>query len=324
MRRPLLLFLLGLALPAAAQDKTWRLGLLTPATSVTWTSEVPGSIRGTTLPVLAAGGFVEGRNLQVVGRAADGDPRRLPDLARELAEERVDVVIVVGALAASAVAAAAPSTPIVLSFAGEDPVETGHARSLARPGGKTTGIFFRGLETDAKRLELLAEAMPKARRLGFLAGPTLEPARAELLALTAARLGVELTTRTARGAADYADAFAGLRADGAAGVLIQATTVFGSDAAIFAPIATGQGMPTICEWDYMARQGCVIGFGPDLVTLRRRTGDYVVRILRGADPGELPIEQPDRFTLAVNLRVAGQLGLALGPSFLARADEVIE
>ena len=107
-------------------------------------------------------------------------------------------------------------------------------------------------------------------------------------------------------------------------MLVQATTVFGGDAPIFSPLAARNGMATICEWDFMARQGCVIGFGPDLLALRRRTGDYIVRILEGADPGKLPIEQPDRFTLAVNLRAAAELGLEIPPTFLARADEVIE
>jgi ABC-type uncharacterized transport system substrate-binding protein len=323
MRRGLVIAVLALALPAAAQEKMWRLGVLTPGSS-TWDSEGPGSFRTTTLPVLAKGGFVEGRNLMLVARAAGGDPSRLPGLAREVADERVDVVIAVGGAAASAVMAAAPSTPIVMSFASEDPVQMGHARSLARPGGKVTGIFFRALETDAKRLELLAEAMPQARRFGFLAAPTLEPAHADLLARTAARLGIELTTRRVHGAAEYADAFASMKQAGAAGVLVQATTVFGSDAPIFSPIAARYGLPTMCEWDYMARQGCVIGFGPDVIALRRRTGDYVLRIFKGADPGELPIELPDRFTLAVNLRAAARLGLELAPTFVARADEVIE
>jgi putative ABC transport system substrate-binding protein len=306
---------------AAAQDKVWRLGYLTPGSAEVGGS---GSIRAATLPVLAERGFVEGRNLMLVPRGAEGEVGRLPALARQIAEEHADIVIAVGLLATGAMVAASPRTPIVMSFAGEDPVEAGYARSFARPGNKVTGIFFRAVESDAKRLALLAEAMPRARRLGFLAGPALEPARAELLARTASQLGIELTVRTARGRADYAEAFAALKAAGAEGVLVQATTVFGVDAPIFAPLAASHGMATICEWDHMARQGCVIGFGPDLLALRRRTGDYVVRILKGTDPGELPIEQPDRFTLAVNLRAAAELGLKLPPSFLARADEVIE
>jgi putative ABC transport system substrate-binding protein len=319
MRRQLLPLLFVLALPAAAEEKVWRLGVLS-----TGAERASGSVRPTALPILAERGFVEGRNLVVILRAAEGDVARLPDLARNLATERPDVVVTVGLLATAAMAAAAPATPIVMSFAGEDPVEAGLVRSLARPGGKVTEIFFRATESDAKRLELLAEAMPHARHLGFLAGPDLSPARAELLARTASRLGVTLTTRTAQGRADYAEAFAALKAAGAEGVLVQATTLFGGDAAIFGPLAAGHGMATICEWDSMVRQGCVIGFGPDLRTLRRRTGDYVARIFNGTDPGELPIEQPDRFTLAVNQRAAAQLGLALPTTFLARADEVIE
>jgi putative ABC transport system substrate-binding protein len=305
---------------ASAQEKVWRLGVLTPGIE----GSGPASVRASTLPVLAERGVVEHRNLIMITRGAEGDVERLPELAREIAAEQADIVIAVGLLATGAMLAAAPATPIVMSFAGDDPVEAGYARSFARPAGRVTGIFFRAVESDAKRLALLAEAMPRARRLGFLAGTTLEPSRVELLAQTAAGLGIELTTRTVHGRADYAEAFAAFKSAGAEGVLIQATTLFGGDAPIFSPIAAGHGLATICEWDSMAREGCVIGFGPDLLSLRRRTGDYVARILKGADPGELPIERPDRFTLAVNLRVAAALGIVLPPSFLARADEVIE
>src|SRR5262249_48632112 len=147
-------------------------------------------------------------------------------------------------------------------------------------------------------------------------GPTVEPVRMELLARTASRLGVALTTRTAQPRpGDYEAAFAAFAAEGIGGVLVQGTTLFGRHAPVFGPIAARRRVATICEWDYMARDGCVIGFGPDLVALRRRTGEYVARIFNGADPGELPIEQPDRFILAVNLTAARQLGLELPATF---------
>jgi putative ABC transport system substrate-binding protein len=313
--------LLVLALPASAQEKTWRLGFLTPGAAG---GDAPGSIRGTTLPVLAEQGFVEGRNLMFVPAPADGYLERLPHQADMLAQQQVDVIITVGTLATRAALRAAPGTPIVLSFAGEDPVEAGLARSFARPGGAVTGIFFRALENDAKRLELLAEALPAAGVLGFLAAPTLEPARADLLAQTAAKLGRSLNTRIAQGADDYAAAFEAFRAAGAAGVLIMGSTIFGRDAALFSRHAAERGIATMCEWDYMAREGCVLGFGPDVVALRRLTGEYVVRIFKGENPADLPIQQPDRFTLAVNTRAAAQLNLQLPPALLARADEVIE
>jgi putative ABC transport system substrate-binding protein len=241
-----------------------------------------------------------------------------------LAQQQVDVIIAVGNLAARAALRAAPGTPIVLSFAAEDPVEGGLARSFARPGGTVTGIFFRAVENDAKRLELLAEALPAAGVLGFLAAPSLEPARADLLAQTAAKLGRSLNTRIARGLGDYAAAFEAFHAAGAAGVLVMGTTVFSRDAPLFSRYAADRGLATICEWDYMAREGCMLGFGPDVVALRRLTGEYVVRIFKGANPADLPIQQPDRFTLAVNTRAAAQLNIQLPLALLARADELIE
>jgi putative ABC transport system substrate-binding protein len=317
-----IVFFVGPAMfPSHAQEKTWRLGLLTPGAADLGT---PGSIRETTLRVLADRGFSEGRNLIYLPAAAGGDPSRLPQLAKMLAEQRVDVTIAVGTLAARAVMTASVGTPIVLSFAAEDPVEAGLAASLAHPGGSVTGIFFRAIETDAKRLELLSEALPTRRVFGFLAAPTLEAERSEILARTAAKLGVSLTTRTVQSVADYAGAFDAFRAAGAAGVLIMGSTIFSGDAPLFSQLATERGMTTICEWDYMARAGCTFGFGPDLVGLRRLTGDYVARIFNGAKPAELPIQLPDRFTLTVNLRVAAQLKLQFPTIFLARVDEVIE
>ena len=304
-----------------AQGKTWRLGFLTPGAVE---SNTPGSVRQTTLKVLADRGFSEGRNLVYLSAGADGNLTRLPELAKMLADQRVDVIIAVGTLATRAAMIASPSTPVVMSFSGDDPVKGGFADSLARPGGLVTGIFFRAIETDAKRLELLREAMPAARVFGFLAAPTLEPERSELLAVTAAKLGVSLATRVVQSPADYVAAFDAFHAEGAAGVLVMGTTIFSADAPILSLLATERGMATICEWGYMARAGCMLGFGPDLVGLRRLTGDYVVRIFNGANPAEMPIQLPDRFNLTVNLRVVAQLKLQLPTVFLGRVDEVIE
>ena len=238
------------------QARTWRLGLLTPGSAE---AIRPGSIRKTTLEVLSDRGFSEGRNLVYLPAAAEGNLSRLPELAGMLAEQRVDVIIAVGILAARAAMAAAPNTPIVFSFSSDDPVKEGFAVSLARPGGSVTGIFFRAIETDAKRLELLSEALPAARVFGFLAAPTLEPGRSELLARTAAKLGISLKTIVVQSPADYASAFEAFHAEGAAGVLVMGTTIFAPDAPTFSRLATERGMATICEWDYMARAGCMLG-----------------------------------------------------------------
>ena len=304
---------------ANAQGRTWRLGHLSPGYDATR----PGSIRTTTLQELSDRGFSEGRNLVYLSAAAEGDLSRLPELARMLAQQRVDVIIAVGIPAARAAMTAAPKTPIVLSFSGEDPVKEGLAVSIARPGGSVTGIFFRGIESDAKRLELLSEALPTARVFGFLAAPTLEAERSEGLARTAAKLGVSLKTIVVQSPADYASAFEAFHAQGAAGVLVMGSTTFASDAPSFSRLATERGMATICEWDHMAREGCMLGFGPDLVGLRRLTGDYVARIFIGENPAEIPIQLPDRFTLIVNRRIVAQLNLQLSTVFLARVDEEV-
>jgi len=159
------------------------------------------------------------------------------------------------------------------------------ARSLAYLGGTVTGIFFRGLESDAKRLELLSEALPAVRVFGFVAAPSLEPAREELLARTAAKLGVSIVTRVVHGSGDYAAAFDAFHAAGASGVLIMGTTIFGREAPLLSRLATERGIAAVCDWDYMAREGCTLGFGPDVVALRRLTGEYVARIFMGENPG---------------------------------------
>jgi putative tryptophan/tyrosine transport system substrate-binding protein len=307
--------------PVSAQEKVWRLGVLTPGAAEPTT---PGNIRNTTLAVLAERGFREGKNLVYLPAAADGDLSRLPELARTLADQRVDVIVAVSMLAARAAMAASPGTPVVLSFVGEDPVKAGLAESLSRPGGTVTGIFFRGIETDAKRLELLSQALPSARVLGFLATPTLEPERSELLARTAAKLGVSLTTRVVRGPAEYQAAFDAFQAEGVAGVLVMAHTLFASHAATFSRLASERTIATICEWDHMARAGCTFAFGPNLVALRRLTGYYVERIFNGAKPADMPIQLPDRFTLTLNLRAADHLKLTLPLTFLGSVDETIE
>ena len=317
---PILILIDLTTVSANAQGRTWRLGLLTPGSDE---GIRPGSIRKTTLQELSDRGFSEGRNLVYLSAAAEGNLARMPELARMLAQERADVIIVVGALAARAAMTAAPNTPIVLSFSSDDPVKEGFAASLARPGGSVTGIFFRAIETDAKRLELLSEALPTARVFGFLAAPTLEPERSEVLARTAAKLGVSLKTIVVQSPADYVSAFEAFHAEGAGGVLVMGTTILSSDAPSFSRLATERGMATICEWDYMARAGCMLGFGPDLIALRRLTGDYVARIFNGANPAEIPIQLPDRFTLTVNRRIVAQLKLQLSTVFLARVDEEV-
>lgn len=309
---------LSFAAPVAADERSWRIGFLTAGGSYL------GSVRSATMRALAENGYHEGRNLELVARWANGEPDRLPVLARELAAAKVDVIIAVSNAAIGAAALAAPDTPIVMSFAGRDPLADGFVKSYARPGGRITGIFMLAPEITEKRLQILQEALPAARRFGFLAAATTAPEQIEEMRKGSAALGLSLTVAVARGPADFAAAFARLRADGAEGVVVASHPFFSAESARLAAAALEHRLVTSCEWGFMARDGCTFGYGADLSRLRYRTGEYVARILRGADPAELPLEQPDRFEFVVNLRTAAALGLELPPGFLLRADEVIE
>ena len=314
--------LLSLALPAAAQDKVWRVGLLNGGGG----TQLPGaqlSWRAGVLLGLARNGYFIGNNLELVDRHAAGDADRLPSLAREIAAAKVDVVVAISDASVRAMLAATSATPIVM-VVGVDPVALGFVVSLARPGGMVTGLAFQTFEGDVKRLQLLHDAMPDARRFGYLRPPG--PSPAELLDEAARRLNIEVTTRSVDrlDQAAYEAAFAAMRGEGVAGVLIASTQALSSEAQQFGPIAQSFGLPTICEWEYMARIGCVLAYGHDLAASQCRVGEYAARILKGSAAADLPVEQPDAWKLTVNLGAAARVGVALPPSILARADEVIE
>jgi putative ABC transport system substrate-binding protein len=254
-----------------------------------------------------------------------GSPDKLPELARELIATRPDAVIAVSSWAIDAVQQASPTMPIVGSFIGVDPITAGYAASLARPGANITGIVMLAPELDGKRVGVLHEAFPQARRIAALArSDLLDAASLAEMKRAAAQAGIELLTVYAQGPEEFPAAFVQMREAGAQALAIASVPEFAGNAAVLAEQATASHLPTVCEWDWMAREGCLLGYGPDFTELRRRTADYVVRIFRGASPGELPMEQPTHFKFTVNLKTAGALGLTLPPSILAGADEVIE
>jgi putative ABC transport system substrate-binding protein len=280
-------------------------------------------MRGTTLPELARLGFIEGRNLVVEKRF--GTTEQLPALARELTATHPEVVLAVTAASIRALRQEARSTPIVGSFIGEDPIAAGFAQSLAHPGSNVTGIVMLAPELDAKRLDLLHEVVPGARRIAALAvSPQRDAASLAAMREVAGRDGVELLPFYAGSPGEYSTAFAAMRSSGADALEIVSAPEFFSDARALAALAVDAKLPTVCEWRSMAVDGCLVGYGPDFDALLRRTADYVARIFLGAAPGELPIEGPTRFEFAVNLKTAKALGLMVPQSTLARADEVIE
>jgi putative ABC transport system substrate-binding protein len=309
--------------PAVAQGlgKIWRLGVLTLPTSTD--SPVFQTFPSVVFPELAKRGYVEGANLVVEVRM--GPPDKLPELARELTATRPDAVIAVSSWAIDALRQASQTTPIVGSFIGVDPVAAGYAASLARPGGNVTGIVMLAPELDGKRVGVLHEAVPQARRIAALArSQQLDASDLAEMERAAAQAGIELLTVYARGPEEFPSAFVQMREAGAQALAVVSVPEFAGNASVLAEQATASHLPTICEWDWMAREGCLLGYGPDFTELRRRTAAYVVRIFGGASPGELPMEQPTHFRFIVNLKTAGALGLSLPQSILARADEVIE
>jgi putative ABC transport system substrate-binding protein len=229
----------------------------------------------------------------------------MPELAREAIATKPDVVIAVSTVAILAVKEASSTVPIVMSFIGEDPIAKGLAVSLARPGGSATGVAMMAAQLDGKRTGLLHEFVPAARRIAILTGrPPRHAEGAEEAQRVARELGLETDVFYADEPADYVAAFAGMRTARSEALVIISAPDFFRDAALLSRLALEAGLPTVCEWASMARDGCLIGYGPNFAALWRRPAEYVAQILRGAKPGELPIEQPTLFEFAINLKTA--------------------
>jgi ABC-type uncharacterized transport system substrate-binding protein len=321
MRRALIaLLLLAIGGTAFAQspERVYRLGYVSPG----FADNAFRAIRsvGTELARL---GFTEGQNLIIDARYADGVAQRLPELAREIARPRPDVIIASTIAAILAARDAAPGTPIVMAFAGEDPIAAGLVDSLAQPGSHVTGIALLATEMDAKRVELTAQALPGARRLALLA-PRAEQEGVHLALRAARLLDIDLAVVRAGNRQDYDTAFAEIATADVAGIIIGSWPTFFRDAADLAARAEALRLPIICEWREMALEGCLISYGPRVSALYRLTADYVARLFRGAQPEDMPIEQPTTFELVVNLKAAKALGVTVPDPLLARADEVIE
>jgi putative ABC transport system substrate-binding protein len=302
----------AISVHAQTPGRIYRLGHLSNAAdSAAFTRQI-------TLPELARLGFVEGRNLVFDMRV--GEPDTLPGLMRELLSGQPDAVVAVGP--AIAPAGAATRTVPVVTF-GFDPIELGLAASYARPGGNVTGVVILVAELEAKRLSLLLEAVPDRRRVAALV-PARNGPNETALRKAAAGLGVELLIFPAAAPSDYPAAFAAMRTQGAQALVIGATPQFQRDGKQLADLALEARLPTVCEWADMAHQGCLIGYGPSRIALRKRLADQIAQIFRGVAPGDIPIERPTVFEFALNLKIAKSLDLIVPPALLTRADDVIE
>jgi putative tryptophan/tyrosine transport system substrate-binding protein len=308
--------LLGQSLSAQAQTpgRVYRLGHLAN------TPFAANAAREIILPELAKLGFVEGRNFVFDPRV--GEAAAMPGLMIDLLAARPDVVIAVGEAAMVAAAASTRTVPIV-GF-GADAVLLGLAKSYAQPGGNVTGVSILIGELEVKRLSLLREAAPDRRRVAALVSATQRQFSEPAMRKAAAGFGIELLVFSVASSTDYPAAFAAMRAAGAEALLIGAAPELFRDGKQLAGLALEAKLPTMCEWAEMAHAGCLIGYGPNRVALRRRLAAQVALIFRGTAPGDVAIELPTVYEFALNQKIANALGVAIPLSVLAKADEVIE
>jgi len=314
--------LLAAPLAAEAQQaaKIARIGFLTPAADP--------RLREAFLQGLRDLGYVEGRNLVIEIRSAEGKFQRLPALAAELVALKVDVIVVGGTPAALAAKQATTILPIVVSAAG-DLVASGLVTSLTRPGGNVTGLSMLSSDLVGKCLELLKQAVPGVSRVAVLWQPGVldEHTEKDILkgAEVAARaLGVQLQFVEARGPKDFDRAFSEITRARSGALTVLPSSMFLSERRRLVDLAAKNRLPAVYFVREFVDAGSFMSYGPNLPDLSRRAATYVDKILKGAKPGDLPIEQPTKFELVINLKTAQALGLTIPPSLLQRADQVIE
>ena len=273
-------------------------------------------------------GYVEGRNVVIEYRSADGQLNRLPALAAELVALKVDVIVAPGTPAALAAKQATRTLPIVFPVA-VDPVQSGLVTSLARPGGNVTGLSAVAAELVGKCLEQLKQAVPGVSRVAVLWHPGGLGERTEKDMLkgadVAARaLGVRLQVVEARGPADFDRAFSDTTRARAGALTVLSSTMLLGERRRLVDLAARNRLPAVYPQREFVDAGGLMAYGPNVADLFRRAATHVDKILKGAKPGDLPIEQPTKFELVINLKTAKALGLTIPPSLLQRADQVIE
>jgi putative tryptophan/tyrosine transport system substrate-binding protein len=270
-------------------------------------------------------GYVEGRHIAIEYRWAEGKPERMRELADELVGLKVDVIITASSIYVEAAKRATSTIPIV--FIGHaDPVATGHVTSLARPGGNITGLSVVATEISVKSLELLKQAFPGFARVAVIFDPATPSHGPGLKTVEAAgpALGLQVQPVAVRSATEFDSAFSAIVQERADAVLVLTTPLFFAEAKRLAELAITHKLPSTFGPREHAEAGGLLSLGPDPIDLSRRGAIYVDKILKGAKPADLPVQQPTKFVLVINLKTAKALGLTVPQSFLARADEVIE
>jgi putative ABC transport system substrate-binding protein len=269
-------------------------------------------------------GWIEGRNVTIEYRWAEGRTERLAEFAAEFVRLKVDVIVTSATPPVVAAKQATSVIPIVFAAVG-DPVGTGLVTSLARPGGNVTGLSIQATDLAGKRLELLHEVVPGLRRLAIMANSGASPAVLEMAEVqtTARALGLEVVASEIRRLEDIAPAFEAFKGRAEALYVCNDPLVTTNRIRINT-LALGMGLPTMYNVREFVEAGGLMSYGPNFLDLFRRAADFADKILRGAKPADIPVEQPTKFELAINLKTAKALGVDVLPTLLARADEVIE
>jgi putative ABC transport system substrate-binding protein len=304
-------------LAQAQEGRIYRVAVISPASSPV------AQFKAVVIPELARLGFSVERNLSISYHV--GPEGEMPRLAAEAVATRPEVAVAATIAPVRAMLKASDTIPIVMSFVGDDPIQAGFAQSYAKPGGRVTGLTNQSQELDSKRLSILKEVIPGAKRIAALAKkPPRHVEAVEGMKRTARDLGVDLFVANVDSSAEYMAAFSAMKAEKCEGLVVVAAPDFLDDSPELARLALEAGLPTIGEFVSQSRDGFTLGYGVDREAFRRRTAPYVARILRGASPGDLPIERPTVLEFAVNLKSARALGIEMPQQILLRADEVIE
>jgi ABC-type uncharacterized transport system substrate-binding protein len=312
-----LLALVNLA-DAQQGSKISRIGYLNPRSG-------PGAREEAFRQGLRDLGYIEGKNIVIEYRWAAGNYDRLPALAAELARLKVDVYVTAATRPTLAAKEASGTTPIVMAEVG-DPVALKLVASLARPGGNITGLTVYSSELTGKRLQILKEVVPRAFRIGALASPP-STIYGELFVreteAAAGELGLQLRPQVAGDPSEFESAFAAFSKEKVHAVIVQISPVFMDHRKRIIELAAKRRIPVMYEDNMFPDAGGLMSYGPNHENLYRRAATYVDKILKGAKPADLPVEQPTRIELVINLKAAKQIGLMIPPNVLARADRVI-
>ena len=308
-----------IAARAQPTNKTARIGFLGSATAAGSSQSVRALWEG-----LTALGYVEGKNIIIEFRWAEGKYKRLPELVGDLVRLNVDVLVTHGTPGTQAAKRATNNIPIVMAISG-DAIATGIVTNLGRPDGNVTGSTFFLPELNAKRLELLKEVLPHVTHVAALSDPANPVSAPVVSAMTAAAPPLKLQVEVIKvhGPSDFADAFETAAKSRANAVAVTEDGEFAASFTTIAALAAGKKLPSIGSKEY-AEAGGLIGYGVNIFSLYRRAAYFIDKILKGSKPADLPIEQPTRFDFVINLKTAKAFGLEVSPALLSRADEVIE